>query len=316
MSRAERLQLIVSLVRTNPGMRPADLAARCRVSERSIFRDLHALLNLGVPLYFDRGYRLPAPILLPPLFLTGEEALALRVAAGRDPRWEGPLARALERAQSKLALCLSPATPATGAQMPLELPGAPPPAREEARIRSVLEDAVARGASVTLEWARGKRRRPRTIEATARHLSPVERGWVLLADEVGSGRRLTIPVEQIRTVTASAKRGVRPRSEKRGPRVGALAAGLRIAVRLRPPTTALGLDGELPAGVRVERRDGDTVLLASQTPAGRELLGWLLSFGSMIEVLEPPALRAELRRAAADMAALYATETPRDAVER
>jgi hypothetical protein len=36
----------------------------------------------------------------------------------------------------------------------------------------------------------------------------------------------------------------------------------------------------------------------------------------MIEVLEPPALRAELRRAAAEMAALYATETPRDAVER
>src|SRR3972149_11422535 len=90
MLRAERLQLIVSLMKSSPGMRPADLATRCRVSERSIFRDLHTLQALGLPVYFDHGYRLPSPTFFAPLHLTGEEAVALRVAASPPAEEEGP----------------------------------------------------------------------------------------------------------------------------------------------------------------------------------------------------------------------------------
>lgn len=35
MLKAERLQLILSLLRSSPGMRPDELVARCRVSTRS-----------------------------------------------------------------------------------------------------------------------------------------------------------------------------------------------------------------------------------------------------------------------------------------
>ncbi|HWQ70503.1 MAG TPA: HTH domain-containing protein [Patescibacteria group bacterium] len=84
-----RLQLILSLLRSSPGMRPGDLAARCRVSERSIFRDLQALQAMGLPVYFDRGYQLSSPAILRALYLTGEEALALRIAAGRSAELGG-----------------------------------------------------------------------------------------------------------------------------------------------------------------------------------------------------------------------------------
>ena len=92
-------------------MRPGDLATRCRVSERSIFRDLQMLQAMGLPVYFDRGYQLSSPAFLPALYLTGEEALALRVAAGRGAELEGPMAQALLSAQCKLALRLNSASP-------------------------------------------------------------------------------------------------------------------------------------------------------------------------------------------------------------
>jgi len=102
-------------------MHPGDLAVRCRVSKRSIFRDLQVLQTMGLPVYFDRGYQLPSPAILPALYLTGEEALALRVAAGRGAELEGPMAQALLSAQCKLALRLSSASPTLERQMPLAL---------------------------------------------------------------------------------------------------------------------------------------------------------------------------------------------------
>ena len=86
-------------------------------------------------------------------------------------------------------------------------------------------------------------------------------------------------------------------------------AGLRVKVRLRPPLTALVRDGDLPAGVQIEERDGGVLLLMSHASGVRELLGWLLSFGPAVEVLEPVALRAELRRVATELSALYGAES-------
>ena len=48
--------------------------------------------------------------------------------------------------------------------------------------------------------------------------------------------------------------------------------------------------------------------LTSHASGAEELLGWLLSFGSTVEVLEPMVLRMELRRMVADLAVLYGDE--------
>jgi proteasome accessory factor B len=309
MSKAERLQLILSLLKTSPGMRPADLAARCRVSERSIFRDLHMLQTLGLPVYFDRGYRLPSPSFLPALHLTGEEALALRVAASRGAEREGPMARALLSAQSKLALRLAPASPVLERQMPLAIPGLPSPSSEVAQILSVLQEALATGRRLTIRYAKSDKSRPRSIEVDPRHLSLRENGWLLLADDASRGRSLTIRLEQIKSATFSERKGGRSRRSRRDKVAAFPATALRVKLRLRPPLTALAPDGDLPYGLQVEEKDAGVLLLTSHASGVRELLGWLLSFGSAVEVLEPVALRAELRRVATELSALYGAET-------
>jgi len=308
MSRAERLQLIVSLMKSSPGMRPGDLAVRCRVSERSIFRDLHTLQTLGLPVYFDRGYRLPSPTFLPPLHLTGEEAVALRVAAARGAEQEGPMARALLSAQSKLALRLAPAMPVPEGQMPLAIPGVPSSSTEAAHLLSLLEQAVATGRSVTIQYAKGKRSRPRPLLLHPRHLSLRENSWLLLADDA-KRRSLTIRLDQILAAALSERKGGRSRSPRRQQATASLGTGLRVKLRLRPPLSALLRDGDLPSGIQIEERDGGTMLVMSHASGVRELLGWLLSFGPAIEVLEPVALRAELRRVATELSALYGPET-------
>ncbi len=308
MSRAERLQLIVSLMKSSPGMRPADLAASCRVSERSIFRDLHTLQTLGLPVYFDRGYRLPSPTFLPPLHLTGEEAVALRVAASRAAEQEGPMARALLSAQSKLALRLAPATPAPEGQIPLAIPGVPPASNEAAHLLSLLQEAVATGRRVTVQYARSKRSQPRPLELDPRHLSLRENRWLLLADDPAKHRSLTIRLDQVRGAAFSERKGRHSRPARRLKAAASLGTGPRVRLRLRPPLSALVRDGDLPPGMQIEEREGGILLLTSHASGMRELLGWLLSFGPAVEVLEPVALRAELRRVAAALSALYGAE--------
>ena len=60
--------------------------------------------------------------------------------------------------------------------------------------------------------------------------------------------------------------------------------------------------------MQIDERDGGVFELTSHASGVGELLGWLLSFGPAVEVLEPVALRAELRRVATDLSALYGAE--------
>ena len=61
MNRAQRfirLLDILSEVVRHPGQHPAELAAACRVSERTLRRDLHELRRLGFELGYLDGYQL------------------------------------------------------------------------------------------------------------------------------------------------------------------------------------------------------------------------------------------------------------------
>ena len=81
MHRSERLMKLLELLHNQPGLEAQALAKACGTSPRTLQRDLDALGAAGFPVYFERGYRLAAPTLLPAVTLTVEQALALRMAA-------------------------------------------------------------------------------------------------------------------------------------------------------------------------------------------------------------------------------------------
>ncbi len=77
--RTIRLVRLTQLVQSGPGRNASDLAKACKVDRRTIFRDLAALRESGLPIDYDpithrysaRGWALP------PVHLTEEESLAL-----------------------------------------------------------------------------------------------------------------------------------------------------------------------------------------------------------------------------------------------
>jgi predicted DNA-binding transcriptional regulator YafY len=85
MSKSDRLLLILNLLRTRRNLSASDLANECEVSERTMYRDIQALSEAGVPIYFDRGYKLLTDTFLPPLNFTINELLSLYIGLSSDP---------------------------------------------------------------------------------------------------------------------------------------------------------------------------------------------------------------------------------------
>jgi predicted DNA-binding transcriptional regulator YafY len=105
-SRLPRLLRLVTLLHSGRAKSVADLMGELGVSRRTLFRDLNALEQAGVPYYHDAiaGYRIASSFFLPPVNLTVPEVLGLlllaKAAAGQRKR---PLLGSALSAVNKLA---------------------------------------------------------------------------------------------------------------------------------------------------------------------------------------------------------------------
>jgi predicted DNA-binding transcriptional regulator YafY len=79
-----RLLTILELLQAHPQLSGAELAARLEVDRRSVRRYVAMLQDLGIPVEASHGryggYRLRPGYKLPPLMLTGAEALAITLS--------------------------------------------------------------------------------------------------------------------------------------------------------------------------------------------------------------------------------------------
>jgi predicted DNA-binding transcriptional regulator YafY len=302
MPRPERLLKLMTLLQTHAGMAPAALAKACGVSGRTLRRDLDALTRAGFPAYFDHGYRLAAPALLPAFTLTVDEALALQMAAKTAAgRAQGATARALALATERLQHILAGRPPegSPDRQLSLDLPLRD--SRSDA-IMAALTTAIAERRSVKLSFLQAGRRpmQPRRVDPY--QLIPSDPGWWLLAYCHGRRRILRIPVAQLREAVVMRRR-FRPaparllaRHLHRGPET--LPPATRVRLECRAPL-ARTLRQHPPIGTLTieDGPDGSTLftLMALRT---EDLIPWILSCGSAVEVLEPVSLRQEIRRTA------------------
>ena len=77
MKKAERLLYILSLLRTRKRLRAKDLALKCEVTERTIYRDICSISGSNIPIFFDDGYKLIHEEFMPPMNFTPAEAVLL-----------------------------------------------------------------------------------------------------------------------------------------------------------------------------------------------------------------------------------------------
>lgn len=79
MNRIDRLMGLITVLQSKKYMLPEKLAEKFGMSVRTVYRDVKALNEIGVPVSFEpnKGYHIAQGFFLPPLLFTTEEANAL-----------------------------------------------------------------------------------------------------------------------------------------------------------------------------------------------------------------------------------------------
>ena len=109
MNRVDRLFAILLLLQRKRHIRALDLAQTFEVSERTIYRDMEALSETGVPVLGTpgEGYELMQGYFLPPLLFTTSEATAMFLGAKMMMSFtQGKVAADAEQALGKIAVIL------------------------------------------------------------------------------------------------------------------------------------------------------------------------------------------------------------------
>ena len=112
MNRTDRLMAIVSLLQSKKQMNAAQIATHFGISERTIYRDLRAMDEIGVPIAFEpeKGYYIVGGYFLPPISLTVEEANAFALVAPIVLRFaDRSIHHHFTSALDKIKMVLSPA---------------------------------------------------------------------------------------------------------------------------------------------------------------------------------------------------------------
>jgi predicted DNA-binding transcriptional regulator YafY len=295
MNRSDRLFGILLLLQKRRRVRAADLAAQFEVSERTIYRDMAAIAETGVPLVSlpGAGYELAEGFYLPPLLFTPDQAGALFLAAKLlKAHATGRLAAETETALTKLTVVL-PASVRQEIEPWVEMfqfwtPPAPFDL-DDTRL-ATLQRAIRECRVVRLRYHSLNRNETTTREVDPYHLAYYNGAWYVsgychLRQDTRAFRvdriddlRLLGETFEPRPVVATPGEPVMVRIR--------FAAGVVRWVRERQH---YGFQGE-------EALAGGDAVMAYCVDQVSELKPWVLGWGAGAEVLEPPEFRDEIRQ--------------------
>ncbi|MET8544549.1 WYL domain-containing protein [Kitasatospora sp. NPDC004799] len=319
--RASRTIALLLLLQARRTMSAAELAAELEVSERTVQRDVAALVEAGVPVYAERGrgggYRLVDGYRSRLTGLERAEAEVLLLAGLPGPLRDMGLAGQALAARLKVAAALGDAPAAATRRFHLDAPawfrGAEAPPLLAEVSRAVWEDRVLHARYAARGGTRDRRLEPYGLVLKA--------GQWYLAARGPSGRVGSYRVDRFETAEAGDERFERDPEfdlashwataareftramlrERAVVRLSPLAVE-QLAVLLEPTAAADALATAGPP-------DDDSWVTVT-LPVESWEIGYfeLLRLGPEAEVLRPPALRARLAEATRRAAALYAGE--------
>lgn len=213
--RASRLVNVLLLLQTRSRMTAGELAEELEVSVRTIYRDVDALAEAGVPIYAERGphggVRLVDGYRTRLTGLTAEEAEAVFLSGVPGPAAELGLGTVVAAARLKVMAALPPELRARAGRVAerfhLDAPGWFQ-SSEELRYLELLAGAVWEAQRVQMTYRRGER--AGTVERTIEPLGLVLKGgvWYVVAQTGGSIR--TYRVSRVLEAAPLDERFVRP----------------------------------------------------------------------------------------------------------
>ncbi len=326
LMRAERLVAIALLLQAHGQMTASELAQRLEVSDRTIRRDLDALLLSGLPVYAQRGrgggWALLDGHAINLSALTAEEAQALFLVTGSELLAGLGLEDGLTSALRKLDAVL-PATTREQASLTRRAIHIDPtrwgqPTQAAPPTLAPLRAAVVAGVQVDLTYAKPG------SDAILRRVHPyglVSKGgvWYLVAGTDSGLRTFRVSrVVEAAVTTEAVERPdgfdlVRAWEDVNRRHVPCWRERVRVEFQVRPNAVAT-VTSMLPEQYHLEPANdpaGHARRFTASFPSVHEAACELIYLGEGVRVLEPPAVRAEMVRIGHRLIAAHAPDWAR-----
>ena len=318
LNRTERLFALILLLQNRPSMTSRDLAEHFGVSRRTIFRDLRALSESGVPLTYatEGGYEILEGYQLPPLMLSARQAATLLVGTEFMKLQSDA---SLRKESDEVAMKIRSVLPGHIRDYidrlnertvldPYWLHGLK--SDDEEGYWYDLSDAVAHHRSVIMEYFVQSR-----DELTKRKVDPLGLvyytdhwnliGYDHLRDDIRNYR-----LDSIRSLFVLTERFEPPQGfdlEEHLKERGTSAKNHRIVIRFGAETYRWARRS-VPAEIEEERRRGDEVEVTFYFENLDYVARWLLRYGQKATVVEPEALCERVYAEARAVMAQYEPE--------
>lgn len=307
MNRVDRLLGYILSFQTNAVVRAQDLAARFEVSERTVYRDIEALCQLGVPIAGlpGEGYRLLEGYYLPPIMFNEDEARALDLAllmlmglakTGKTLQSANTASVKIKQIlpkniQSQLEILHKIIAFYTVSKPPIDLD-------DSKFIR--LQQAIEQRQVVQIEYFVPTREGADSREIEPLGLVNLDNKWILngycrLRQDYRNFR-----LDRISKLTIKNEIFIMRRTADQQQHIPEAVLQVRIlfdasVARLVRENQHFGFVKE------VEVPTSNAVLMEYAIASVGQILGWLLTWGAGFEVLEPPELRNQILQIAEKM---------------
>ncbi len=309
MNRVDRLLGYLLLFQGRGRLRAQDFAEKFEISERTVYRDMLALGEVGVPIIAvpGEGYRLMEGYYVPPIMFTQAEARALFLAVSMltGLAKNGETKQAAQAALEKIRAVLPRATlgqvEALQAVLGFYAIGRQPLDLDDATFTG-LQQAIHERRVVHLRYLApaGNQMTERDVEPL--HLAYIDKAWILRAYCRLRQDQRNFRVDRIEHLTLTPETFV-PRDLK-PPRLP--LEGWRVVARFEQGAVRWVREAQHFGLVEVQEEEANKgTVMVYQVASLDQIVGWLLSWGSQVEVLEPPELRAELAQTAARLLERY-----------
>lgn len=310
MTPSERWPGILLQLESDTWTRATDLGRALGVSERTVYRDVQALMEAGVPLQGvpGKGYRLPETYLLEPIRLTTDEAIMLVLgSAYAAQNFDGRYHAAARAAQHKLEDVLSP----EDRERALSLQGSVPMVSP-----SIFGDSAEDGL---LRRARHALVEERTLVATVsspsgepsrQTIDPyglVQQGstWHIVGHGHEHRRVVHLRLPNVEALELTDETFERPPSYGTPPDGPSTPPQRQVRVVFSEEATP---SVQVPPTLEIDQREAlsdGRLLLTLNVDDEREVMPWLLSWGAHAQVLAPRALRERVASEAQSVADQY-----------
>ncbi len=311
-----RLVKVYHLIAGNPGgITARELAGKCQVNVRTIYRDIEDLERAGVPLWEERHkYGIESAHFLPPISLTVPEAvqifLALRLLLQFSRRYSMDVAN--------LFLKLGPAVPAPlrqeiskASSWMLNFSSEPRLARNLSLLgQAWVSRQRARIAYCSIEAESPTSRiiEPYFIEPAAAGRSSYVIAYCCLKNEIR-----TFKVERIESVYLTGEYYEIPEdfdaNKYLSPSLGIIVTheeAKSVNLRFKPELARIIGESVWHPSQELKKKPDGSLLMKMTVNETPELVSWILGWGDRVEVIGPESLRSTIKKKVEKMAAVYA----------